>query len=67
MGDLRLKIGGKVDDVDCTEWAFLRTDTTSNAETFRYEGDFRIWSNFDAQLAGPYDRTGFLAFLTAFL
>lgn len=67
MGDLSLKVGGQVDDIDGTKGTFLRTDTAANAKAFRYKGNFGIRSNFNTQLASPHNRTGFLAFLTAFL
>jgi hypothetical protein len=31
VGDLRLEVGGQVDDVDGIKWALLGTDTTANA------------------------------------
>ena len=34
MGNLSLKIGGKINDVDCSEWTFLRADPTSDAKSF---------------------------------
>ena len=67
MRDLRLKIGGQVDNVDCRKGALLHTNTTSNAESFGNEGNFRFWRNFDAKLARTNNRTRLLAFLTAFL
>ena len=67
MGHLRLKVRRQIDDIDGAEWALLDTDTTPNAQTFGDEGDFRFGSNFDAELAGPYNGAGLLAFLTAFL
>lgn len=57
MSDLSLEIGGQVDDIDGTKRTFLRTDTAADTETFGYEGDFGFWGDFDAQLAGPHDRT----------
>ena len=67
VGDLSLKVGGQVDDIDGTKRTFFRTYTAANAKAFGYEGNLGIWSNFDAQLASPHNRTGLLAFLTAFL
>ncbi len=67
MGDLGLKIRRQVDDVDCTKGAFLGTNTTTDAETFGDECDLGLRSDFDTELAGANDRTGFLAFLSAFL
>ena len=34
MCDLSLQVGGQVDDMNCPERAFLRTDTTTNAKSF---------------------------------
>jgi hypothetical protein len=51
MGDLGLKVGGQIYDVNSAKGTFLRADTTSDAETLRDEGDFRIRSDFDTQLA----------------
>jgi hypothetical protein len=31
MGDMRFEIGWQIDDVYCSEGAFLRANTTSNA------------------------------------
>lgn len=62
---LRLEIGWQVDDVNGIEWTFLRTDTTSDAESFGDEGDLAVGSDFDAQLARPNDRARFLTFLSA--
>jgi len=39
MGDLGLEICWQIDDVDGTEGAFLRTDTTPDAKTLRNESD----------------------------
>lgn len=39
VGDLSLKIGGQVDDVDGVEGAFLRADTATDTEALRDEGD----------------------------
>jgi hypothetical protein len=67
MCDLGFKVRRQIDDVDCTEGAFLHADTTSYAKSFRYKGDFRLRRDLDTELAGPDDGARFLAFLTAFL
>jgi hypothetical protein len=67
MGHLGFKVGGQVDDVDGTERAFLRTDTTSNAQTLRDEGDLGFGGDLNAQLAGTDHRARLLAFLATFL
>lgn len=67
MGDLGLEVGGQVDDVDGVEGTFLGTDTASNAEALRDEGDFGGIVDFDAQLARADDGTRLFAFLPAFL
>lgn len=40
VGDLRFEIGWQIDDIDSSKWAFLWTDTASNAKTLRDEGNF---------------------------
>ena len=67
LGDLCLQIRGQVDDVDRAEWTLFGADTTSNAQSLRYEGDPRFWGDFDAELARSDDRTRFLALLATFL
>lgn len=47
MSDLGLEVGRQIDDVDGTEWTFLRADTAADTQTFRYESNLRIWGNFD--------------------
>jgi len=65
--DLRLEIGGQIDDVDGVEGAFLRADTTSDAQTFADEGDSAGRIHLDAELACAHHGAGLLAFLSAFL
>jgi len=67
MGDLGLQVCRKVDDVDGTKRAFLGANSTADTEPLGDVGDFRLGSDFDAQLAGANDRTRFLAFLPTFL
>lgn len=67
MGDLSLKIGWQVDDIDGAKWTFLGTNAAPNTETLRYESDFGVGRDFDAKLASSDDRTGLLAFLATFL
>jgi len=38
--DLGLEICRKIDDGNSSKRTFFRADTTSNAQVFRYEGDF---------------------------
>jgi hypothetical protein len=64
---LRLQIRGKIDDVDCIEWAFLRTNTASYAKSLGDEGDLGLGGYFDTQLARADNWTGLFAFLSAFL
>lgn len=56
MSDLSLKVGWQVDNVDSTKRAFFRADTTTDAQTFGYVGNFGLGRDFDTQLAGPNDR-----------
>lgn len=67
VGDLAFEVGRQVYDVDGVERAFLRADTTSNAEAFTDESDFAVGCDFDTELAGLDNRAGLLAFLPAFL
>jgi len=67
VGDLRLKVGRQVNDVDGCEWTFLYADTTSYAQAFRDEGNLGLGGNLDTQLASAYDRTRLLALLATFL
>ena len=67
MCHLSLEIGRQVDNVYSAERTFLGTDTASDAETFRNEGDFGIRGNFDAKLASANHWTRLLALLATFL
>lgn len=67
VSDLGLEVGGQVDDVDGVKGAFLRADTATDTQALRDEGDLGFGGDFDAQFAGAYDGTRFLAFLPAFL
>jgi hypothetical protein len=67
MGNLGLEVGRQVDNMDCTEWALLGTDTATDAQSLRDESNFRFGGDFDTELAGSDNRARFLAFLTAFL
>ena len=39
VGDLRLKVGRQVDDVDGAEGTFFGTDSASDAQPLRNKGD----------------------------
>lgn len=67
VGDLAFQVGGQVDDVNCAKWAFLRTDTTSNAQRLGDEGDLGGGVDFNAKLARADHRARLLALLTTFL
>lgn len=67
MGDLALKIGGQVDDVDGAERTLFGTDTTSNTETLGDKRDLRLGSDFDAEFASANHRARLLTLLTTFL
>ena len=67
VGDLSFQICWQVDDIDGSEWAFLRADSASDAQPLRNKSDFRIWRNLDAKFPSPNNRARLLAFLTAFL
>lgn len=65
MGNLTLKVGGQVDNGDGVERAFLGADTTTDAEGLGNEGETRIRSDFNTELATSNNRARFLAFLSA--
>lgn len=67
MGDLRLQVGGQIDDMDCTKWTFLWANTTTNAQPFRDKRDFRVWCDFNAEFAGTDHWARLFAFLATFL
>lgn len=67
MRDLGLEVGWQVYDGDGTEGAFLRADAAANAEGLGDEGNTRVGSDLDAELAAADDGAGLFAFLTAFL
>lgn len=67
VGDLSLKIGWQIDDMDCSKGAFFRADTTTDAQPLRDIGDLGLGSNFDTEFAGSNHRAGLLAFLSTFL
>lgn len=67
MCDLGFEVGWQVDDVDCSEWAFLGADTTSYAEGLGDKGDFRLGGDFDTKTATADDRARLLALLSTFL
>jgi hypothetical protein len=67
VGDLRLEVGGQVDNVDGIERTFLGADTATDTETLGDEGDFGLVGDFNTELAGTDDGAGFLALLTTFL
>lgn len=48
MGDLGLKVGRQIDDVDGTERTFLGADAAADTQTFRYESNLRVRGDFDA-------------------
>lgn len=62
VGDLRLQVGRKIDNIDGVERAFLRADTASYAQRLGYEGNPRGRFYFDTQLTSPNDWTRFAAF-----
>lgn len=67
VGDLRLEVGGQVDNVDGIERTFLGADTATDTETLGDECDLGLVGDFNTELAGTDDRAGFLALLTTFL
>lgn len=67
VSDLGLKVGGQVDDMDCTERAFLWADATTDAKTLRDEGDLGFGRDLDAEFSRAYNRAASFAFLPTFL
>lgn len=67
VGDRAIQVGRQVDNVDGAKRAFLGTDTTTNAQTFRDEGDLGFGAHFDTELSGTDHRARLLALLTTFL
>lgn len=67
MCDLGFEVRWQVDDVDCSEWAFLGADTASYAQGLGDESDFRVGGDFDTKTATADDRAGLLALLSTFL
>jgi hypothetical protein len=49
MRNMGFEICWKIDDIDGTKWAFLRTDTASDTQTFGNESDLGLRSDFDAK------------------
>ena len=39
MGDVGFEVGRQIDNIDSAEWTLLGTDTASNAQRLRDEGD----------------------------
>jgi hypothetical protein len=67
VGDLRLEVGGQVDDVDGIERTFLGADTATDTETLRDEGNLGRVFDLNTELSGTDDGAGLLALLTTFL
>ena len=67
MRNMGLEIRWKIDDIDGAKWAFFRTDTATNTETFGNEGDLRLGCDFNTEPSAPNNRARLLAFLSAFL
>ena len=67
VSDLSFKIGGQVDDMNCTEWALLWAYTTTDAQALGDIGNLRFGSDFNTKLSCPHNRATSLAFLSAFL
>lgn len=64
VGNLAFQIGRQVDDGDGVKGAFLRANTTSNAQRLRDEGEARLRRDFDAELSTADDRARLLTLLT---
>lgn len=64
---VRLQICWQIDNVDGTEWALLRTDTTTNAKILGDESNFRLGSDFDTEATTSNNWAGLFAFLSTFL
>ena len=66
VGDLALKVGGQVDDIDRIEGAALRADTTTDTELLGDEGQLGIGLDLDTELSATDDGARLLALLTTF-
>ena len=67
VGDLRLEVGGQVDDVDGVERTFLWADTATDTETLGDEGNLGGAVDLNTELSGTNDGARLLALLTTFL
>lgn len=67
VGDLRLEVGGQVDDGDGAKRTFLGADATTDAERLREVGDARVGGDLNAELSGADDGACLLALLTTLL
>ena len=67
MRRLASKILGEVNDLNGLERTSLHTDTTTDAQSFGYESNFAVFTDFNAQLTSPDNRTGLSTFLHTFL
>jgi hypothetical protein len=67
MGGQFGEVGGKIDDLDGFEGAFLDAKTATDAKCFGNGADFGSGSHFDAELAGLVDGTALFTLLFAFL
>lgn len=67
MSYVRFQICWQIDNVDSTEWALLRADTTTNAKILGDESDFRLGGNFDTEATTSNNWTGLFTLLSTFL
>ena len=67
MSYVGLKIGRQIYDVDSSKWTLLRTNATTNTQSFGDEGNLGFRSDFDAKPSASHYRARFLAFLSTFL
>lgn len=65
VGDLALEVRWQVDNGDGVERALLGADTTTDAERLGNEGEARVGSDLNAELATADNGAGLFAFLSA--
>jgi hypothetical protein len=66
VGNLALKIGGQVDNVDRIKRAALWANTTTDTERLGDKGQLGVGLDFDTELSATNDGARFFALLTTF-
>jgi hypothetical protein len=66
VGDLALKVGGQVDNVDRIKRAALWANTTTDTEGLGDKSQLGVWLDFDTELSATNDGARLFALLTTF-